>query len=179
MRIALFGGSFDPIHNGHLEVVLKARESLEFDKIVVMPAYLSPFKVSTCADATKRLAWVRKVFGGMSDVYVSDYEISQNRSVPTIESVEFIAKYYKTTQKTVLIIGADNVATLHHWRRFDELAEMCDIVVATRSGYEVEHSYKILNVKYDISSTDIRNQSSFDHLPMEVANEIMTNYKKE
>lgn len=179
MKLALFGGSFDPIHNGHLEVVLRACEELCFDRLIVMPAYLSPFKISANIDAKKRLGWVRKVFENMTRVEVSDYEISQNRSVPTIESVEYLTKHYRSEGKLLLIIGADNLAGLSHWKSFDELERLCEIVVATRHGYDICHSYKILNVKYDISSTDIRNQSSFDHLPSQVADEIMKNYKKE
>ncbi len=179
MKIALFGGSFDPIHNGHLEIVLRACDELAFDKLVVMPAYLSPFKVSAGAGARKRLGWVEKVFEEIPKVEVSGYEISQNRSVPTIESVEYLTKHYKLEEKIQLIIGADNLASLSHWKNFPELERLCEIVVATRHGYDISHGYKILNVKYDISSTDIRNQSSFDHLPVQVADEIMKNYKKE
>lgn len=178
MNIGVFGGSFDPIHNGHLEVVKEALKSQNFDKLFVIPAYLSPFKVSSMVPATTRLKWVHQTFDNFSNVEVLDYETKQDRSVPTIETVEYILKHFKPSGKIKLIIGADNVATLNKWHNYEKLIEICEIIVATRSGYSLQHEYNVLRVKYDISSTEIRNSSSFDHLPKCVADEIIQYYKK-
>jgi nicotinate-nucleotide adenylyltransferase len=178
VKLALFGGSFDPIHNGHLEVVLEASRELEYDKLIVMPAYLSPFKSQAGVNAAKRFEWARKVFEHLPNMEVSDFEISQHRSVPTIESVEYLRSQFGLNKKILLIIGADNLLGLPRWDRYERLLEFCEPIVATRTGYNIEHRYKILNVKYDISSTDIRNESSFDHLPKVVADEIIKHYKK-
>lgn len=177
MRIVLFGGSFDPIHNGHLEVVLEAIRELDFDKFIIMPTYLSPFKGKVGVDASKRFEWVRKVFEHLPNVEVCDFETSKHRSVPTIESVEYLRKKYKLSERILLIIGADNLQGLPRWDSYERLMELCVVVVATRSEYEMEAGYKILNVKYDISSTQIRNGEAFDHLPHSVAKDIMNYYK--
>jgi nicotinate-nucleotide adenylyltransferase len=178
MRLALFGGSFDPIHNGHLEVVKAALELLEIDKIIIMPAFLSPFKSSSKAGETERFAWVTEAFEGWDKCEVSDYEIRQKRSVPTIESVEYLKRHLHADGKIALIIGADNLAALPRWKNYDQLIQDCDIIVAARSGFAVGAGYRILPVKYDISSTDIRQGISFDKLPPKIADKIINTYKE-
>lgn len=59
MKIALFGGSFDPPHNGHNSVVLEALEKLDIDKLIIMPTYINPFKQSFSADEKQRFLWVK------------------------------------------------------------------------------------------------------------------------
>lgn len=179
MKLALFGGSFDPVHNGHLEVVLSAIKNLDIDKLIIMPAFLNPFKCSSNATPEQRLKWVKKTFEKIPKVEVCEYEIKQKRSVSTIESVEYLIKNLKTEGKIQLIIGADNLMLLPSWKEYDKLLSMCEIIVATRSGYNIEADYKILSVKYDISSTNIREKSQFDHLPSDVADEIIKQYKKD
>ena len=62
MKIALFGGSFDPPHNGHNSVVLEALEKLDIDKLIIMPTYINPFKQSFSADEKQRFLWVKKLW---------------------------------------------------------------------------------------------------------------------
>jgi len=179
VRLALFGGSFDPIHNGHVEVVRAALEFLEADKIIIMPAFVSPFKRQTKASENERFSWVCEAFEGWSRCEVSDYEIKQKRSVPTIESVEYLKKHLHAKGKVSLIIGADNLASLPKWKNYEQLVRECDIIVASRSGYEIGAGYRILPVKYDISSTDIRRGISFDKLPPKIADKIIKTYKEQ
>ena len=179
MRLALFGGSFDPIHNGHLEVVKAALELEEIDKIIIMPAFLSPFKHTSKASEKERLGWAQEAFDGWEKCEVSDYEIRQKRSVPTVESVEYLKKHLHAEGKISLIIGADNLAALPRWKNYDELMRECYIIVATRSGFAVGEGYRILPVKYDISSTDIRRGISLDKLPPKIADKIIKTYKEQ
>jgi nicotinate-nucleotide adenylyltransferase len=179
MRLALFGGSFDPIHNGHLEVIKVALELLEIDKIIIMPAFLSPFKNSSKASEKERFEWVSEAFEGWDRCEVNDYEIRQKRSVPTIESVEYLKRHLHAEGKISLIIGADNLAALPRWKNYEQLTQECDIIVAARSGFAVGGGYRILPVKYDISSTDIRQGISFDKLPSKIADKIIKTYKEQ
>jgi nicotinate-nucleotide adenylyltransferase len=178
MRLALFGGSFDPIHNGHLEVVKTALELEEIDKIIIMPAFLNPFKSTTKASEQERLDWVIEAFEGWDRCEVSNYEMRQKRSVPSIESVEYLKRHLHAEGKVLLIIGADNIAALPRWKDYDRLTQECDIIVAARSGFDVGVGYRILPVKYDISSTDIRQGISFDKLPPKIADKIINTYKE-
>ena len=94
MKIALFGGSFDPPHAGHDAAVKAILSALKPDLLVIMPSFLNPFKKSFSAPPQLRLRWCRALWSDAPHVKVSDYEISQNRSVPTIQSVKFLLEKY-------------------------------------------------------------------------------------
>ena len=94
MKIALFGGSFDPPHAGHEAAVRAILSALKPDLLVIMPSFLNPFKKSFSAAPQLRLKWCRALWSDAPGVEVSDYEISQNVPVPTIQSVKFLLEKY-------------------------------------------------------------------------------------
>ncbi|WP_298954454.1 ribosome silencing factor [uncultured Campylobacter sp.] len=94
MKIALFGGSFDPPHAGHEAAVRAILSSLKPDLLIIMPSFLNPFKKSFSAPPQLRLKWCRALWSDAPHVKVSDYEISQNVPVPTIQSVKFLLEKY-------------------------------------------------------------------------------------
>ena len=104
MKIALFGGSFDPPHAGHDAAVKAILSSLKPDLLIIMPSFLNPFKKSFSAPPQLRLRWCQALWSDAPGVEASDYEISQNRPVPTIQSVKFLLEKYggndKITSKT-------------------------------------------------------------------------------
>ena len=99
MKIALFGGSFDPPHAGHDAAVRAILSSLKPDLLVIMPSFLNPFKKSFSAPPQLRLRWCRALWSDAPGVEVSDYEISQNVPVPTIQSVKFLLEKYGASGK--------------------------------------------------------------------------------
>jgi len=175
VNIALFGGSFDPPHLGHLQVVHSALETLDIDKLIVVPTFVNPFKAGTHAPATLRLQWLEEMFQDDKKVKVSDFEVRQNRAVRSIETVLY---YKKSYEKIYFIIGADNLASLKQWHRFNELDTLVTWVVATRDNRPIESGYKQLNVAYNISSTKLRENAHQEHLPKVVASEIKTYYEE-
>ena len=72
IKVAIFGGSFDPPHRGHQEIVRRAVEKLDIDKLIILPAFLNPFKRSTLASPEQRLAWCRTLFGKMKETFTDD-----------------------------------------------------------------------------------------------------------
>ena len=94
MKIALFGGSFDPPHAGHEAAVRAILSALKPDLLVIIPSFLNPFKKSFSAPPRLRLRWCRALWSDAPHVEVSDYEISQNVPVPTIQSVKFLLEKY-------------------------------------------------------------------------------------
>ena len=102
MKIALFGGSFDPPHAGHDAAVGAILSALKPDLLVIMPSFLNPFKKSFSAPPQLRLRWCRALWGDTPHVEVSDYEISQNVPVPTIQSVKFLLEKYCGNGKTAV-----------------------------------------------------------------------------
>ena len=106
MKIALFGGSFDPPHAGHDAAVKAILSGLKPDLLVIMPSFLNPFKKSFSAPPQLRLRWCRALWSDAPHVEVSDYEISQNRPVPTIQSVKFLLEKYGTSGKIAAEMAA-------------------------------------------------------------------------
>ena len=172
-KVAIFGGSFDPPHRGHQTIVQKSVKGLNVDKIIVLPAYLNPFKSSSLASPKQRLAWCHKLFGNISNVIVSDYEINKNRSVKTSQSVkyfniEFDVKY--------LIIGSDNLSTITSWHEFDFLNNNIEWVIFTRNGYPIDteklKKFKVIQLNEDANSTDIRDKKALIYIDNKIENSV-------
>ncbi len=175
MNIALYGGSFDPPHLGHVHVVHAALKRLDIAKVIIVPAFVNPFKSGTHAPAELRLRWLQAIFSNDENVEVSDIEVKANRAVRSIETVQHYAAMY---EKIYFIIGADNLASLKQWYRFDELDSLVTWVVATRGDIEIDKKYIQLNVEQPVSSSELREQIDDAHLPREVAASIKTYYEE-
>ena len=156
--VALFGGSFDPPHIGHKEVVLEAVNVLKLDTLIVVPTFLNPFKNKSHFTSRERLKMTKEMFEDFSNVLVSDFEVNEGKTTPTIKTLTHFQKEYDVKY---LIIGADNLASIDKWYNFTDINEQITWVVATRRGYRVDTSklraFKILEIDADISSTQIRN----------------------
>lgn len=173
--VALFGGSFDPPHIGH-EAIVRALEALDvIDKIIIMPTFLNPFKSKSYAPASLRLKWLREAFGEYAKVEISEFEVNQQKKVPTIESVLYLLGSYK---KVFVVIGADNIASLHKWYRYNELKELVTFIVAPRDNIEIPSEFLRLDVREDTSSTLLRENIDLDKLPKKCADEIYKYYKE-
>lgn len=174
-NIALFGGSFDPPHLGHLKIV-EALEDLDFiDKIIIMPTYLNPFKSKFAADAALRLRWLKDIFQEYQDVEVSSFEVDQATKVPTIRTVQHLKQYYDVIY---LVIGADNLASLEKWYKYDELKNLVKFIVVTREGVKIPEKYIKLNVDVPVSSTKLRENIDIKYLPPKIAKQIENYYKE-
>lgn len=173
-NIALFGGSFDPPHVGHEMIVKALLEFKDIDKVVIMPTFLNPFKSKAHAPSQLRLKWLKEIFGSYQNVLIDDFEVKQKQKVPTIQSVEYLLKKY---EKIYLVIGADNLSSLHKWDKYDELKSMVTFVVAHRDKIEIPEDFIDLNVNVDISSTQLREHLELSKLPQKCAKKIAKYYK--
>ena len=90
MRIAIFGGSFDPIHVAHVTVVEEALKKLNIDLLIVIPTYLNPFKSSFYLNPETRFELLKKVFKEFEKVQVCDYEINQQKTSYSIDTVNYL-----------------------------------------------------------------------------------------
>lgn len=173
MRIAIYGGSFDPVHIAHETIVKKALEKLEIDLLILVPTYLNPQKISSHLDPRERLFLLTKNFSNIEKVLISDYEIKKNRAVYAIETIKFFKDYYKS-DKTYLIIGADNYASFNTWYKAEEILKEVELVVATRNGFLNQNYDNImtLNVDIDISSTNLRDNLDLNYVPKKIQNDV-------
>ena len=133
-RIGLFGGSFDPVHLGHLLVAQAACEGLALDRLFFIPAAQSPFKPMTQpASAEIRLRMLRLALAGRSNCEVDAQEVHRGGVSFSIDTVRDYAQRFPGAELFYLI-GADHVPTLPKWREADELARLAEFVVIPRPG---------------------------------------------
>ncbi len=137
-RIGLFGGSFDPVHLGHLLVAQAACEELGLTRLCFVPAAQSPFKPGTVpAPPQARLRWLRLALAGETRYEVDEQEIRRGGVSYTIDTVREYARRFP--QATLLyLIGADHVHTLPQWREADALAQLVEFVALPRPGRTLE-----------------------------------------
>ncbi|CAM2975167.1 nicotinate (nicotinamide) nucleotide adenylyltransferase [Helicobacter burdigaliensis] len=157
-KIAVFGGSFDPPHLGHLEIIKNALATLEIDRLFVVPTFLSPFKKNSLFSPQKRLFWLRCLQEELKEDKLSilDYEIRQNKPTPTIETIEFLSQKYHPKQ-IFLLLGSDQIQSLPKWHSYEKLKTKVEFVIIEREGYKIPASFRVLPMqKVQISSTQLR-----------------------
>jgi nicotinate (nicotinamide) nucleotide adenylyltransferase len=129
MNIGIYGGSFNPVHFGHVNVARKAIEELSLDRLVVVPANVSPFKADGAADAPRfpwnRLEMVKNAFSAMDKVVVDEREIARGGVSYAIDTVRAIAEE-NPGAKLFFVVGEDSVEGLSRWKDYDELAKLVE-----------------------------------------------------
>lgn len=133
-RIGLYGGSFDPVHLGHLLVAAAAIEEFQLDRLFVIPTAQSPFKPGTTpTPGDLRLRMLRLAFAGMNQVEVDAQEILRGGISYSIDTAVTFAQRHPAA-RLCWLIGADHVAALPSWRDSQRLAEMVEFIVIPRPG---------------------------------------------
>ena len=134
MKLGLFGGSFDPVHLGHLLVAQAAVEELGLDRLFFIPAAQSPFKPDTKpAPAPVRLQLLRLALAGWTDCEIDGQEIRRGGVSYTIDTLRDYRKRFPMAELFYLI-GADHAPKLNGWREPDELVALAEFVVIPRPG---------------------------------------------
>jgi nicotinate-nucleotide adenylyltransferase len=162
MKLGLFGGSFDPVHLGHLLVAQAAVEELGLDRLFFIPAAQSPFKPENkpAPDAV-RLQLLRLALAGKTNCEIDEQEIKRGGISYTIETLRDYAKRFPGVQLFYLI-GADNISKLTEWREADELAKLTEFVAIPRPGEkaaEIPRPFRgriLKGFPIEISSSQIR-----------------------
>lgn len=143
MRIGLFGGSFDPIHWGHVRPVQEARRRLALDKVVYLPTASPPHKrdpeSAPRAPAAARYAMVEMALLAEEGLFASDHELRPGEPCYTVETLEHFRRGGREAGVELelhLILGSDSLAELPTWRRWREIPELAHLVVLRRPGAE-------------------------------------------
>lgn len=157
MKIALYGGTFDPIHHGHLVLAREAREQLALDRVVFVPAARSPFKPGTTStDPELRLAMIRTAIEGEEGMEVDASEIERGGVSYTIDTVEAARQRWPQAELWWLV-GQDHLAQLPKWHRSAELQALVRFAVFARVGAaEIPAEFPAITRQFDISATDVR-----------------------
>lgn len=162
MRIGICGGTFDPFHCGHLHPVLAARETMEWDRVIYVPAFVQPFKSDRAtASPLDRFAMTVLATEEHEEVYVSKRELERGEISYTVDTLEEL--HAELPEATLdWIIGDDNLADLHKWRNLDRIFELARFVVLTRGRTQIPENLKnrpiefARNATVPVSSTEIR-----------------------
>jgi nicotinate-nucleotide adenylyltransferase len=162
-RVGIFGGTFDPIHHGHLILGHEAIEALRLDRLLFIPAAASPHKLDLKPAAPDvRLEMLRAAIEGEPGFQLDEMELQRPPPSFAVDTVELL-RFRQPTAEFFFLIGEDNVGRLATWHRFAELSEMVQFVALARSGVKTEHSYRTIRRHLDISATNIRNRVATGH----------------
>lgn len=198
--LGILGGTFDPIHLGHLHMAEAIYEQIALEQIIFIPAFVPPHKLGQdYAPAEHRFAMTELAVRSYEHFSVSDMELRRSGVSYTIDTLRELHREYPG-KKLYFIIGADSVAQLHTWNSIEEMLELATFVAAGRPGYEdvmdevvrhlgseaAKHILLLHTPEYDISSTEIRTRirtgkSLSGLVPLEVENYIKEHglYKKQ
>lgn len=161
LKTGLFGGTFDPVHIGHLINAQRVKEIRELDRIIFIPAFISPFKTGEKrSEASDRMAMLKTAISGIDGFDISDYEITKGDVSYTVDTLHHFREEYDNLE---LIVGFDNLAAFDKWHQPDDVLELAQLVVMKRitDDKEFDHDYDQQAVIVDtpvieISSTEIR-----------------------
>lgn len=156
MKIGLFGGTFDPVHVEHVQTVVTAIKELGLDEVIVLPAYVSPFKsVASVTPSADRYNMVKLAFEGIPKVTVSDYEIKKGTVSYTSETVTHFKKLYK--QDTLyFIMGEDSLGSFKNWNKPLVIVKNAEIAVVGRTGSYVDFDKEERYFKKNYGKTFIK-----------------------
>lgn len=188
-NICLYGGSFDPVHLGHITFAKKIIQRFKPESLFFMPTYFSPFKGEKRYSSNKhRLNMLNLACKDMPEAKVSTLEIERKGFSFTLDTLKALHEIYPE-HKLYWIIGDDHINTLHHWRGYPEHFQYCDFIILPRTGIvnkdmTLNHAFKdqlhfIEEKKIEISSTLIRDALSTHEaidsfVPEDILNYIQT-----
>ncbi len=166
-RVGIYGGTFDPVHHGHLILARDAVESLRLSRLIFIPAAISPHKLSRQpgASGAARLAMLTAAIEGEPRFAVDDCELRRVGPSYTFDTVEQLRARLPEGTAFFYLIGEDNVAALHTWHRIGDLRELVTFVVFDRDEHAPadaaafplpEGGWRALARRVDISATEIR-----------------------
>ncbi|MBR5731202.1 MAG: nicotinate-nucleotide adenylyltransferase [Firmicutes bacterium] len=177
-RIGVFGGSFDPIHYGHLILAAQVRELSGLDKVIFMPAYVNPFKVdSPPASGHDRLRMIELAIEGADGLEVSDLEISKEGPSYSVDTLNELHQKLGDDVKLVFLLGSDNLKRILDWKKSEELINDYGLIAVCRKGESRDeinrHADRIRSIypnadiqlfetpELEISSSEIREKLRF------------------
>ncbi len=131
MNLALFGGSFDPVHRGHAAMVDLLLERDLADEVILVPAARSPFKQGHAASGAHRLAMLELVFGRRPRIRIDARELGRPGPSHTVDTLEALAEEFPGARLS-LVVGGDNLPDLPRWHEVDRILALADLIVFPR-----------------------------------------------
>ncbi len=161
MRIGILGGSFDPVHNGHLAIAKYASSELNLDQVIFVPTSANPLKKKSCVLTNQgRLTLLREALKNFENFSVSDCELRRPGPSYTVETLRYFRKKFGPKTQLYFLSGADTPRHFSRWKSPKKVLKLCRFVVMTRPG----NAFKMRDTRFlwlsmppeNISSSEIR-----------------------
>lgn len=159
----MLGGSFDPVHIGHLLMADEVLARLSYEQIRFIPAHTPPHKRGApAASAEQRLEMLRLATADRAEFVVDSFELDQQGVSYTVNTLRYLTRSSEVTERPGLVIGEDLVAGFSRWRAAEEIEALADVILVRRPGgnparFDRRHTL-IDNLPLDVSSTEIRSR---------------------
>ncbi|PIU40704.1 MAG: nicotinate (nicotinamide) nucleotide adenylyltransferase [Candidatus Omnitrophica bacterium CG07_land_8_20_14_0_80_50_8] len=161
MRIGVFGGSFNPVHRGHLRLARAALSTLDLDRVIFVPSFQNPLKKNEeLLPAQLRIRLLRIAVKAIRGASVSLCEIERRGPSFTVDTLKYFRRRFGSQAALYFLTGADTLKTIDRWKSVDEIFKLCRLVVMTRPRYALEKTSKpVVRVSFAAlaySSTEVR-----------------------
>jgi nicotinate-nucleotide adenylyltransferase len=141
-RIALYGGTFDPVHVGHLEIARKVLQLFEIEKVLFLPAQMAPHKIGRpVTQPIHRYAMLALATQNEPQLSISTFELDAPDRRYTVDTIEHFQRVLDDSTELFFVMGADSWSEITTWREWERLLTMTNHIVVTRPGYELETTH--------------------------------------
>ena len=157
--IGIFGGSFDPIHKGHIESLKSVTEKLNLSKVLVIPNKVSPLKDLSVASSLEKIKMLEIAFSDFKEIEIEDYELKKEGQSFMIETLQYLDKKLGKKKHFLLIIGEDSFQSFHHWKNYQNIIKMTSILVMNRPTLNYDLTRKAIGLHQDCIENSYQNNN--------------------
>jgi nicotinate-nucleotide adenylyltransferase len=173
MRIGIMGGSFDPIHTGHLIVAEQMRDARQLDQVIFIPTKVPPHKSDRMlASSSDRLKMARLAVADHPGFEVSDIELRREGPSYSIDTIAELREKWRNEHRVFFIVGADTLAELPTWRRPGDLVDHADFLTAMRPGFPMDF-WDDLSVTFSPEQLARLKQGCVDTIPVGISSTVI------
>ena len=147
--IGVFGGSFDPIHKGHIESLKSVTEKLSLSKVLVIPNKVSPLKDLSVASSLEKIKMLEIAFKDFKEIEIEDYELKKEGPSFMIETLQYLDKKLGKKKHFLLIIGDYSFQSFNRWKNYQNIIKMTSLLVMNRPGLKIDLTKKAIELHQD------------------------------
>jgi nicotinate-nucleotide adenylyltransferase len=147
--MGIFGGSFDPIHKGHIESLKSVTEKFNLSKVLVIPNKVSPLKDLSVANSLEKIKMLEIAFKDFKEIEIEDYELNKEGPSFMIETLQYLDNKLGKKKHFLLIIGEDSFQSFHLWKNYQHIIKMTSILVMNRPGLNNDLTKKAIELHQD------------------------------